>query len=190
MARLPVPGADENTWGNVLNEFLSQAHNSDGTLKQAAISQAGGYVASALPGYELAVAQKGDTQFVTTSTTAVNIPGLAITFTVPNRPYVVRFFVYGTIEEVGAKGVVSLRETTSSSVVGYTEVVKAHTSQGITTFYFEVRAPGTFHAPTPGSTVTYQLQANSTVGTSDFTIFAGDLGGFGQWNATLAALIQ
>lgn len=33
MARLPVPGADEGTWGNLLNEFLEVEHNSDGSLK-------------------------------------------------------------------------------------------------------------------------------------------------------------
>ena len=33
MARLPTPGSDENTWGNVLNDFLEVEHNSDGTLK-------------------------------------------------------------------------------------------------------------------------------------------------------------
>lgn len=190
MARLPVPGSDENTWGDVLNDFLSTSHNADGTLKQAALTQAGGYVASQLPGYELAVAQKGDAQFVTASTSAEDIPGMSITLTVPTRPYVVRFFVYGTIEEVGAKGIISMVETTSSGTVGYAEIVKAHTSQGINTFYFELRVPGTFHAPAPGSTVTYKLQAHSSVATSDFTIFIGDLGGFGQWNATLVALLQ
>ncbi len=33
MARLPVPGSDKGTWGEVLNEFLSVEHNADGTLK-------------------------------------------------------------------------------------------------------------------------------------------------------------
>lgn len=33
MARLPIPGQDAGTWGNVLNEFLSVGHNPDGTLK-------------------------------------------------------------------------------------------------------------------------------------------------------------
>src|SRR5882762_3530704 len=32
MARLPVPGADDGTWGDVLNGFLAVAHNPDGTL--------------------------------------------------------------------------------------------------------------------------------------------------------------
>lgn len=35
MVRLPVPGSDNGTWGDVLNEFLTVAHNNDGTLKAA-----------------------------------------------------------------------------------------------------------------------------------------------------------
>ena len=37
MARLPVPGSDDGTWGDILNDFLSQSHNADGTLQGAAI---------------------------------------------------------------------------------------------------------------------------------------------------------
>lgn len=33
MARLPTVGGDDNTWGKVLNDFLQQEHNPDGTLK-------------------------------------------------------------------------------------------------------------------------------------------------------------
>src|SRR3989344_6949464 len=33
MARLPVPGSDDGTWGDILNEFLEVGHNSDGSLK-------------------------------------------------------------------------------------------------------------------------------------------------------------
>jgi len=33
MTRLPIPGSDSNTWGVVLNDFLSVEHNNDGTLK-------------------------------------------------------------------------------------------------------------------------------------------------------------
>ncbi len=42
MARLPIPGQDNGTWGDVLNDFLSISHNSDGTLKPSAVSAAGG----------------------------------------------------------------------------------------------------------------------------------------------------
>jgi hypothetical protein len=44
MPQLPIPGSDNGTWGNILNDFLLVAHNSDGTLQQGAISTAGGYI--------------------------------------------------------------------------------------------------------------------------------------------------
>lgn len=37
MARLPTPGSDDNIWGNVLNDFLGQAHKGDGTLKDTSV---------------------------------------------------------------------------------------------------------------------------------------------------------
>lgn len=40
MARLPTPGQDTGTWGNILNDFLSQTHKSDGTLKDDVITAA------------------------------------------------------------------------------------------------------------------------------------------------------
>jgi hypothetical protein len=33
MARLPVPGEDKGSWGDILNDFLLVDHNSDGSLK-------------------------------------------------------------------------------------------------------------------------------------------------------------
>lgn len=36
MARLPNPGSDKGTWGDILNDYLSVEHNADGTLKKAA----------------------------------------------------------------------------------------------------------------------------------------------------------
>jgi hypothetical protein len=33
MSRLPTPGSDNGAWGQVLNDFLSVEHNTDGTLK-------------------------------------------------------------------------------------------------------------------------------------------------------------
>lgn len=34
MSRLPTPGADSDTWGSILNDFLGVEHNTDGTLKK------------------------------------------------------------------------------------------------------------------------------------------------------------
>lgn len=46
MARLPIPGADRNQWGEILNDFLRQVHDEDGTLKTNTVS-AGALHASA-----------------------------------------------------------------------------------------------------------------------------------------------
>ena len=40
MSRLPVPGSDIGTWGQVLNDFLSVSHDTDGTIKTNAVSVA------------------------------------------------------------------------------------------------------------------------------------------------------
>lgn len=41
MARLPVPGSDNGTWGDVLNEFLGIEHNADGTQKTLPVAKGG-----------------------------------------------------------------------------------------------------------------------------------------------------
>lgn len=37
VARLPQPGGDTGTWGDILNDFLLQAHKTDGTLKSQVV---------------------------------------------------------------------------------------------------------------------------------------------------------
>lgn len=41
MTRLPVPGSDDGTWGDILNQFLNVAHNVDGSLQTGALQSAG-----------------------------------------------------------------------------------------------------------------------------------------------------
>jgi hypothetical protein len=38
MARLPQPGGDDDTWGTILNDYLTVSLNADGTLKSAAVT--------------------------------------------------------------------------------------------------------------------------------------------------------
>lgn len=38
MVRLPVPGSDEGTWGDILLEYLQTEHNTDGTHKESLLS--------------------------------------------------------------------------------------------------------------------------------------------------------
>lgn len=40
MPRLPQPGADAGNWGDILNDYLSTAHSSDGTLKTDTVGAA------------------------------------------------------------------------------------------------------------------------------------------------------
>jgi hypothetical protein len=36
-ARLPVPGADNDNWGDILNDYLLTSHNADGTLEEGIV---------------------------------------------------------------------------------------------------------------------------------------------------------
>lgn len=40
MARLPNPGSDNGVWGDILNEYLQQSHNTNGSLKASAVAAA------------------------------------------------------------------------------------------------------------------------------------------------------
>jgi hypothetical protein len=42
--RLPIPGGDDNEWGNILNSYLEVSHNTDGTLLPSAIVSAGSVI--------------------------------------------------------------------------------------------------------------------------------------------------
>jgi len=48
MTRLPVPGQDDGAWGDILNDFLAQSHNADGTLKPSAVTAGGAAADSAV----------------------------------------------------------------------------------------------------------------------------------------------
>jgi hypothetical protein len=41
VSRLPVPGSDKNTWGDILNDYLAVSHDTDGKLKPPALHAAG-----------------------------------------------------------------------------------------------------------------------------------------------------
>lgn len=74
MARLPQPGGDNGQWGGILNDFLLQAHNSDGTLKSSAVNPA---TATSLGAVQLA----GDLSGTATAPTVPALAGKAATTT-------------------------------------------------------------------------------------------------------------
>ncbi|HSX42740.1 MAG TPA: hypothetical protein VLF59_01505 [Candidatus Saccharimonadales bacterium] len=66
MSRLPAPGSDIDSWGDILNDFLLVSHNTDGTLKSAAAIN-GAIQASA-------VTAKGDLLVATGAGTPARLP--------------------------------------------------------------------------------------------------------------------
>jgi hypothetical protein len=77
--RLPVPGHDDNTWGNILNDFLQVSHNPDGSLKPSALAIGGAYTkpASGIPLADLDTAARAS---ITNAIQSVNgHDGVAVT---------------------------------------------------------------------------------------------------------------
>lgn len=83
MARLPTPGSDSGTWGSLLNDYLSQAHASDGTLKDASISEGklDSSVQAKLAEITTLENVSATTQAGTTYTLALSDAGTAVEFT-------------------------------------------------------------------------------------------------------------
>ncbi|HEV2412203.1 MAG TPA: glycosyl hydrolase family 28-related protein [Candidatus Saccharimonadales bacterium] len=53
MARLPVPGGDVGSWGDILNGYLEVSLNGDGTIQSSALQQAGAVLTSTSLGGDL-----------------------------------------------------------------------------------------------------------------------------------------
>jgi hypothetical protein len=64
--RLPNPGSDDGQWGTILNDFLTQSHNGDGSLKDGLVTEA--KLASAVQDKLNATAGGGATNLGTTQT--------------------------------------------------------------------------------------------------------------------------
>ncbi len=107
MTRLPVVGGDDGNWGQILNDFLEQAHQSDGALKpgsvtlsklssqvQAALSPTVGVTSQSSATYTLALTDAAGAVEVTQSNACIVI--------VPSQTTVA--FPIGTIIEVVQMG--------------------------------------------------------------------------------------
>lgn len=91
MARLPVPGSDDNNWGIVLNEYLAVELLADGTLKARSDGTLTTITATTQAGnYTFALADAG--------TCVEGTSASAQTFTIPPNASVA--FPTGTIMEV------------------------------------------------------------------------------------------
>jgi len=88
MARLPAPGGDDNTWGIVLNDFLSQSHSADGSLKASAVDGAVSDATSTTAGV---VQLTGDLGGTATSPAVTGIRGQTVSATAPTDNQVLTY---------------------------------------------------------------------------------------------------
>jgi hypothetical protein len=73
MARLPIPGSDQGQWGEILNDYLSVAHMTDGTLKDITLPPNSVTPVMLTQAY-VPVSQKGAAQGVATLDTDGKVP--------------------------------------------------------------------------------------------------------------------
>lgn len=64
MQRLPTPGSDNGTWGDILNGFLEVEHNTDGTLKARTDGTFATLTAGKIPSTQLGSGTAGGSNFL------------------------------------------------------------------------------------------------------------------------------
>jgi hypothetical protein len=165
MPRLPNPGSDNGTWGDILNEYLQVSHNSDGTLKSSALSS------------------KADDASVLHKTGAETIAGVKTFSTSPvvptpssgtdaaNKTYVDGVAGSGTPDADGStKGKVQLTNDLGGTA-GAPTVVATHLSSAL-----PLAQGGTAATSASGARTSLGLGDSATkdVGTAAGTVAAGD----------------
>lgn len=99
MPRLPQPGADANQWGDILNDYLSQAHQANGALKDGVITRTKiSTVNNPQSGQSLTW---NGANLAWTSGTAVNLANLKAVAVYANNAYPARPSGYGSVEWIG-----------------------------------------------------------------------------------------
>lgn len=99
-ARLPNPGSDDGTWGTILNDYLSQVHAADGTLKPSVVQAASLNTAAGSDGNVLtkdSAAAGGFKWSAAAGGTAPSYPNNSGTATVVSRPRFVNVRDYGAV---------------------------------------------------------------------------------------------
>lgn len=107
MARLPVVGGDNNSWGTLLNDYLGISHNTDGTLVPAQV------VSAAVPSVSV---QTSDYTAGTTNNEIVlaNAASAALIITLPSA---VSNGLHYTVKKIDTSSHVVTVATTGSQTI-------------------------------------------------------------------------
>jgi hypothetical protein len=134
---------------------------------------------------QLAVAFKSDTLWSTQSTSYVDVPGLAISVTIPDGPYVVEFQATGFLDATNTNRNGSLIIADAADTqVSVAEIIQGPasgttaTEQGVS---IRQAMPHAFHTPAPESVVTYKVRGKVSNAGARMNVIAG--GWFGPFHA-------
>lgn len=122
----------------------------------------------------------------------IPITGAEGVVTVPDRPYVLEFGVFGVIADSDATAQITILidgDITPEILLGGSIGL---TTAGVASQFFNssgfMRVPNAYHAPTPGDMVAYALGVRRVSGTGTITINTTDDEAFGRNGAVLRAV--
>lgn len=109
------------------------------------------------------------TDQITTSTTYVNVVGVAGTLVVPEGPFMIEASIPLLVEESGQYAEVQIVAGASTLIVG--DRFRAGAATEVRLVNLRARIPFSMHSPAVGSEQTYQVQFRTSAATSDATVF-------------------
>jgi len=167
MARLPTPGGDQDTWGNVLNEFLAQSLNADGTLKPSAVDAAIPEASSTQAGL---IQLAGDLGGTASSPTTTGLQGNPVAATPPLNNQVLVYNTGATQwEPQTAAGGYSdeLAQDAVGTILTDTSTVDFIYNDGTPSITADVRDDSVTYAKIQNVSATDRVLGRSTAGAGD-----------------------
>lgn len=145
MSRLPTPGSDDNTWGDVLNDFLGVSHAADGTIKASVVGSSQIVDGSIVSGDISATAGITKTQLASAVQTSLGLADTAL-----QSVSGATSSVTGGVRLTGDLGGTATAPTTPTAV----HLTGNETIAGTKTFTDAVTSFSTFDAPRAGTSDT------------------------------------
>jgi len=176
-ARLPNPGSDDGTWGDILNAFLEVSHNSDGTLKSSAVQQAGAASSSIMVSAGVGLSGGGDLS--ANRTISANFGTGAGTIAQGNDARITSAVQSTLVDAKGDLLVGSAADTIVRLPVGSDgQVLTADAAQASGVKWANASASG-------GNSATFPLSGYGLVAASDDPIAFGSVGNVSEGNVWL-----